>query len=291
MELRHLRYFIAVAEEMNVHRAAERLHISQPPLSLTIKQLETELGVALFTREGRGIQITRAGQIYLQYARKILSDAETASEQVRQSHLGLTGRIKIGFASSAITGPLQKSVSAFKAQYPDVIVDMEQMTNATIPQRLIDKDIDIGLVRVPEYIPDTLMVKDMTKECWCVALPEHHELTKNGAVTIKDLADIRLIFYPRWNNPGGYDDVMNLFREKDVEPRIYQEAPEQMTIAGLVASGVGVGIVPECMATIKIPGVIHRPIKGTKNRTGFAVVTCMDDDLLIQNYLGVLQGE
>jgi len=288
MELRHLRYFIAVAEEMNVHRAAERLHISQPPLSMAIKQLETELGVNLFTREGRGIQITRAGQIYLQHARKILADSEIASEHVRQSHLGLTGRLRIGFASSTITGILQVSVAKFKKAYPDVLLDIQQVTNAIIPQRLIDKEIDIGILRVPEYVPEMLRVKEITKESWCVALPVNHPLVEHSIVSINNLADVQLIFYPRWNSPGSYDDVMNMFREKNVVPCIYQEAAEQMTIAGLVASGLGVGIVPECMTKISIPGVTHRIIKGTKGRSGFAVVTRPDDDILVQNYLKLI---
>lgn len=288
MELRHLRYFIAVAEEMNMHRAAERLHISQPPLSLTIRQLEEELGVELFTREGRGIQITRAGDVYLAHARRILADTEAAAEQARHSHQGVTGKLRIAFVSSTITGVLQSTVSRFKKKYPGVFLDIEQVTNAEIPQRVMEKQVDIGLIRVPEYISGQLQVREICREGWYLALPEEHELAGQAIVSIKDLAGARLIFYPRWNSPGGYDDVMAMFREKGVEPLIYQEAAEQMTIAGLVASGMGIGVVPECMAKINIPGVVHRPLKGTQRRTGFAVVTKGDDDLLVQNFLKLL---
>lgn len=285
MELRHLRYFVAVAEEMNIHRAAERLHISQPPLSLSIKQLEEEIGAELFTREGRGIQITRAGQIYLTHARKILADTEVANEQARQSHHGITGHLRIGFVSSSITGILQQTVATFKKKFPGISLDIRQSTNSTIPRQLIEKDIDVGILRLPEYLSDALSIKEVSKEGWCVALPEGHALAKQASVSIKDLKEERLIFYPRWNSPAGYDDVMAMFREKDIEPFIYQEATEQMTIAGLVGSGMGIGVVPECMSRIKIPGVVHRSIKGTKNRTGFAFVTRPDADLVVENFL------
>lgn len=285
MELRHLRYFTIVAEEMNMHRAAERLHISQPPLSLTIKQIEEEIGVELFTREGRGIQITRAGQIYLDHARKILADTQAAADQARQSHLGIVGRLKIGFVSSTVSGVLQTTVAAFKKKYPGIILEMRQSTNSAIPQQLQDRDIDIGILRLPEHLPSILTVTEISRESWCIAIPEKHALAAQQSVSIKDLSGAPLIFYPRWNSPGGYDDVMAMLRDGGIEPQIYQEATEQMTIAGLVAAGMGVGIVPECMAKIKVPGVTHRSIKKTKGKTGFAFVTRPEKDLLVENFL------
>lgn len=284
MELRHLKYFVAVAEEMNVHRAAARLNISQPPLSLTIKQLEEEIGAALFTREGRGIQITRAGEIFLVEARKILADTVQARQKARDSHDGVVGTLKIGFVSSSISGILQSSVSAYKKEYPDVVLDIVQSTNTNIPAQLMKRDIDIGILRLPESAPDTLEMKTVWKESWFAALPDKHILSKKSEIRIEDLADQRIIFYPRSNTPIGYDDVMSLFTDKGIHPHIYQEATEQMTIAGLVASGMGIGIVPECMANIKIPGVRHRPIAHTKNRTGFAFVFRKENDLLVKNF-------
>ena len=285
MELRHLRYFVAVAEEMNVHRAAQRLNISQPPLSLTIKQLEEEIGAELFTREGRGIQITRAGKIYLTHARKILADTDDAAEQARQSHQGITGTLRIGFISSSITGVLQRTVAAYKKKYPGVLLDMQQSNNSAIPLLLEDGRIDVGIMRIPESLSEKFRVQEIERECWCVALPERHRLEAQDQVSIKELDGERLIFYPRWNSPLGYDDVINMFKEKGVTPYIYQEATEQMTIAGLVASGMGIGIVPECMSRIKIPGVSHRKIRNTKNRTGFAFVSSRERDTLAENFL------
>jgi DNA-binding transcriptional LysR family regulator len=287
MDLRHLRYFVAVAEEMNMHRAAVRLHISQPPLSLTIKQLEDEIGAALFTREGRGIQITRAGMIYLEHARRILADTDAAGEQARLSHQGITGTLRIGFVSSSISGILQKSVAAYKKKYPGVLLDIRQSNNSIIPGQLEQGQIDVGILRLPEPLPSTLEMKDVWRESWCVALPEKHVLCGQKSVSIKNLDGERLIFYPRWNTPAGYDDVIEMFREHQVSPDIYQEATEQMTIAGLVASGMGIGIVPECMSLIKIPGVTHRLIRNTKGRTGFAFVCRREKDILVENFFKV----
>lgn len=288
MELRHLRYFTVVAEEMNMHRAAERLHISQPPLSLSIKQLEEEIGVELFTREGRGIQITRAGQLYLDHARKILADTKIAAEQARKSHFGIVGCLKIGFVSSTVSGVLQTTVAAFKKKYPGIILEIRQSTNFSIPQQLLDREIDVGILRLPEHLPSTLAVTEISRESWCIAIPERHPLSAQESVSIKDLSGYNLIFYPRWNSPGGYDDVMTMLRDGGIEPQIYQEATEQMTIAGLVAANMGVGIVPECMAKIKVPGVTHRPIKKTKGKTGFAFVARPDRDLLVENFLKMI---
>ncbi len=125
---------------------------------------------------------------------------------------------------------------------------------------------------------------ETARESWCAALPEGHGLAKQDAVSLKELAAERLIFYARWNSPAGYDDVIEMFKEKNVTPLIYQEATEQMTIAGLVASGMGIGIVPECMSRIKIPGVVHRKIKNTKNRTGFIFLSRKEKDVFVENF-------
>lgn len=285
MELRHLRYFVAVAEEMNIHRAAARLNISQPPLSLSIQQLEAEIGVPLFTREGRGIQITRAGENYLVRARQILADSKKAGEEARQLHQGIAGTLKIGFVSSAITGILQKSVSAYKKRYPNVSLQINQSVSSRMGDELLNKEIDVAILRIPEDVAPGLKLIRQTSESWFVALPKDHPLTAKKEIRVKDLQKEKLIFYPRSNTAPGYDDVMNIFREKNVTPDFVQEATEQMTIAGLVGAGMGLGIVPECMASVKIANVVHRPLEGTKNRTGFAFVVRDEDDALVRQFL------
>ncbi len=287
MELRHLRYFVAVAEEMNIHRAAARLHISQPPLSLSIKQLEDEIGAILFSREGRGIKITPAGELYLVHARKILEQTAQAAEQARQSHLGLAGTLRIGFISSSITGILQKSVAIYKYKYPNVVIKMCQLNNSEVARQLLSNDIDVGILRLPETCDSSLQIIEKHRESWCAAMPDTHPLAAKKEISIKDLANKRLIFYPRWNTNAGYDDVMRQFQEHGIEPLIFQEATEQMTIAGLVASGMGLGIVPECMSIIKIPGITHRTIKQMKNKTGLAFICKKNADILARNFCDI----
>lgn len=285
MELRHLRYFVAVAEEMNIHRAAERLNISQPPLSVTIKQLEQELGVDLFSRQGRNIHITRAGEVFLERARKTLEKVAQDSLEVKEIAAGRVGRIKIGFISSAITGILQILVSQHRKEFPNIKIDVEQSISDRITEGILKKQYDIGIVRLPMTMPLGLSVHKMLPESWFVAINENHPYSKKERVTVKELEGEDLVFYPLWNGPDGYEDVMSLFRNNGFEPNIVQEAPEQMTIAGLVASGVGIGIVPQCMSHIKVERVVHRKLVGTKGRTRFALISRDEDDLLVDQFL------
>lgn len=285
MELRHLRYFVVVAEEMNMHRAAARLHISQPPLSLAVRQLEEDIGAALFTREGRGIQITRAGEAFLKKARKILEESHQATEEARQIDSGKTGTLKIGFISSAVTGILQQSVAAFRQSTPDVVLTMEQGVAGRIEKELLAGNVDVGIVRIPHYHSNEIAIHEITREAWVLALPTRHPLTRKKEIRFSNLAGHPLIFYPRWNGPASYDDVMGLFKKHDVMPNIVQEAPEQMTIAGLVAAQIGIGIVPACMAKIKVAGITHKPLAGTKNKTGFAFLTRKEEDSLVKSFL------
>lgn len=287
MELRHLRYFVAVAEEMNIHRAAERLNISQPPLSVTIKQLEEELGVSLFEREGRGIKITRAGESFLDQAKKILKDTNKAVMDAQNIGQGKAGTIRVGFISSAITGVLQNLVAQHRKLYPNINIEMEQSVADWIADKVLNNEFDIGIVRSPIYLNPELNIKEITHESWSAAINAKHHFAKKKSLHVKDLEGEPLIFYPRWNGPAGYDDLMQMFQEHDVTPYIHQEAPEQMTIAGLVASGMGIGIMPECMAKIKVPNVVHRPILNTENRTGFSIICRKDNDILVNQFLGL----
>lgn len=285
MELRHLRYFVVVAEEMNIHRAAKRLNISQPPLSVTIQQLEEELDASLFKREGRSIKITRAGENFYNRAKEILKNVEDVSNETKQINDGKTGKLKIGFISSAVTGVLQELVSAHRKHYPDIVLDIQQFGGANIIDGITQGALDVGIERLPVYLPEGVNKENIVKEGWCVAIPKNHPLSKKKHVHVTDLRDENLIFYPRWNSPASYDDVMALFAKNDVVPNIVQEAPEQMTIAGLVAAGMGIGIVPECMSRLPIKNIVHKPLAGTKSKTGFSLIYKNSADILIEQFL------
>lgn len=290
MELRHLRYFIVVAEEMNIHRAAKRLNISQPPLSVAIKQLEENIGVDLFLREGRGIKITRAGLLFLDKAKHILENVSKATFEAQQIASGKKGKLKIGFISSAVTGILQNSIFQHKLLYPDVVIEMEQCSGNKIYKKVCNNELDLGIERLPAYSTDGLRVRTLYKESWSVAMHQNHPLAKKDKVGIQDLENLSIIFYPRWNNPISYDDVVDIFQQNGVAFNVAQEATEQMTIAGLVASGMGLGIVPECMSKIHVPNVVHRPLMGTKGRTGFALITRKEPDILVEQFATLAQS-
>ena len=290
MELRHLRYFVAVAQEMNIHRAAERLNISQPPLSVTIQQLEAELGVALFNREGRGIQITRAGSNFLSKARDILANVEDACHHVQEIESGIVGTLRVGFISSAVTGLLQNVVMAHRKAHPKVTLELEQSVGSRIEQQVRDKKIDIGFVRYPVSIASDLNVLKVSTESWYAALPQDHALSKKKQLSIEDLHEQAMIFYPRWNAPEGYDDLIRRLDEANVKPNIILETSQQMTIAGLVGSGMAMALVPQCMFNIKVPNVIHRPVLGMEECTGFCIVTRKEDDKLVAQMLDIIKG-
>ncbi len=286
MELRHLRYFVAVAEEMNIHRAAARLNISQPPLSLTIKQLEEEIGVELFSREGRGIKITRAGEAYLLHAKQILADSARAVSDVLSIGKGITGTLKINFVGSSATGILQNTIAAYKKKYPNVALQLQQSNTHKIPSSVLSRKCDIGILRLPEKLPAGVKIGKAVQEDWYLALPKGHRFISQKSISVNQLKDEKLIFYPRNDNPDSYDDVMKMFASRNIVPQIYQEADEQMVIAGLVASGMGIGLVPECMSRIRIDGVVHRPLRDAKTKTGFWFVhRDGEGDVLVKNFL------
>jgi DNA-binding transcriptional LysR family regulator len=155
-------------------------------------------------------------------------------------------------------------------------------------EQVLNGEIDVGLLRVPEYFPKNIYVQELSKESWFVAVHKNHSLARMAQINIKNIAKENLIFYPRYNNPAGYDDVMEMFRANGVKLNIYQEAPEQMTIAGLVAAGMGVAIVPECMARIKVNGVVHRPLQEGRGRTGFAIICRKENDILVKQFLSIV---
>ncbi|MEM9469769.1 MAG: LysR substrate-binding domain-containing protein, partial [Pseudomonadota bacterium] len=289
MELRHLKYFVAVAEEMNMHRAAERLNVSQPPLSVAIKQLESEIGTDLFKREKRGISITRAGESFLVQARQILAHADSACAEAKAIGEGVEGTLKIGFVSSAVTGIFQDTVYAFRRQHKNVTIITNQSVNKFLVPDLLSKKIDIGISRYPESYPENINVKKMTKESWVVALSKDHPLIKKQEIQIKDFEGHCLHFYPRWNGPTGYDEVANLFKEHNVAFDPVVEVTEQTAIAGLVASGRGLAVVPECMQKLKFPRLTHRPLIGAEDKTGFAFLSRKEDDVIVEKFISIAQ--
>ena len=288
MELRHLRYFVAVAEEMNFHRAAERLFISKPPLSLQIKQLEEEIGTKLFIREKKRIQLTNAGDLFLQRARDILRRADNAVLEAKGMAGGVTGKLTIDYVSSAIMGYLQNAVKKYRAQYPDVHIDLKQSYNAKILDDLLHERIDLGINRLPMDIPPTVQMHGLIEEPYCFALPENHPLAHKDKLCISNLKDDGLIIFPRYVAPAHYDAIINLYTVRGITPKIAIEVIDQDTIAALVASGLGIAIVPACMRTVSVPGVIHVDAKNMQRKSRMATLSTLNPSVQAQNFIACL---
>jgi len=260
MELRHLRYFIAVAEELHFSKAAERLHIAQPPLSQQIQQLEAELGVKLFHRKTkRQVQLTEAGQVFLQEAYQLLVQLETAVAMTQRTGRGETGLLRIGFTSLVIYDLLPLILSQFREQFMEVELVLLELTTSQQEQALRDSLIHVGFAH-PPLENDTLCYQCIHQETLVVALSSTHSLAQQEYICVRSLLSEPLIMFPRYLAPGLYDRIMSLFPQVNLKPNITQEAIQMQTIIGLVSAGMGVAIIPSSLQNLQRSGVAYRPI-------------------------------
>jgi DNA-binding transcriptional LysR family regulator len=260
MELRHLRYFVAVAEELHFSKAAEKLHIAQPPLSQQIQQLETELGVKLFHRKTkRQVQLTEAGKVFLQEADRLLVQLETAVALTQRIGRGQTGQLRIGFTSLAIYDLLPLILQQFREQFLEVELVLRELTTSQQEQALKDSLIHVGFAH-PPLEDDTLSYQCIHRETLVVALSSTHSLAQQERICVRSLKDEPLIVFPRYLAPGLYDRIMSLFGQVNVQPNIIQEAIQMQTIIGLVSAGMGVAITPSSLQNLQRSGVVYRPL-------------------------------
>lgn len=262
MELRHLRYFIAVAEELHFGRAAERLGISQPPLSQQIQALEEEIGARLFERTNRRVELTDAGRLFLDESRQVLAQVDKAVLLARRAHLGELGELKIGFTSSApFTSTIPSSIHAFRKAYPDVHLDLQEMSSRQVLKALLEESLQVGVIR-PLALPDAVHWVELFREPLVAVLRADHPLAAGSedGLAIAALAEEPFVFFPRSYGTGLYDQVIALTRQAGFSPRIAQEASEAMTIIGLVSAGLGVSILPASFRRTRVDGVVYRTL-------------------------------
>ncbi|WP_331608122.1 LysR family transcriptional regulator [Povalibacter sp.] len=260
MELRHLRYFIAVAEEGHITRAAERLGMQQPPLSQQIRALERELDVQLFRRKPRGVELTDAGTAFLERARAILDQVDRAFATARRTARGEQGRVVVGFTGSAPFHPfVPRVIRAFREMHPLVSLVLEESGSSELVQGLHNEDIDAAFIRSPVADVVGLVVKPLLEEDMLVALPAAHSLAREAsALPLSALANETFILYKRPGGPGLYDTIITACRRAGFSPRVGQEAPRIISTLNLVAAGLGVSVVPASLRRLQMDGVVYR---------------------------------
>lgn len=259
MELRQLRYFATLAEELHFGRAAARLHISQPPLTRQIQQLEEELGTPLFNRNTRGVELTLAGKSLFADARRILGQVSAAKERTCKAGRGQVGRLDVGIYGSAILSHIPQVLLRFRDCYPEVEIVLHQSTKAEQIEALRQKTLTVGFNRHVPAEPD-IMVETMFYEPLVVALGRGNPLARRKTLLVEEFADQPLILYPSNTRPGFADDVMALFLEADLKPNVIQEVTDFVTAIALVACGFGVCVTPKAASSLRLPGVVYRPI-------------------------------
>lgn len=268
MELRHLRYFVAVAEEGHITRAAERLGIQQPPLSQQIRSLEAELQVQLFRRKPRGVELTQAGQSLFAEARAILRQVDDAVAAARRTARGEAGRIGLGFTSSASFHPfVPQTIRDYRETHPLVALSLEESGTGELVAALIEERLDAAFVRSPIGPAAGIAVHSVLEEAMVAALPAGHPLaagqgsrTAARKLELTDLAAETFILYRRPLGPGLYDSIIAACQRAGYSPNIGQEAPRMLATLSLVAAGLGVSLVPQSMRRLRVHGVIYRPL-------------------------------
>ena len=285
MELRQLRYFVAVAEELHFRRAAERLHISQPPLSQQIRALEDELGFTLLTRTRRRVQLTPAGDAFLRDARALLAELEGAVATARGIDAGQTGRLRIGFVGSALLSIVPGTVERFRASRPGVALELRERSTVDQLRAVTAGVVDVGLIRTPIDDVGELRLETVLRERTVAALPAGHPLASLARVSLRRLAAEPLVLFPRDQAPGYHDLLIAALGRAGAGPRVTQYAPEMMTIIGLVAAGTGVSLVPESVSRLALDGVTYRPVTGAPRSELVAITRARDDSALARAFV------
>ncbi|MCD7034146.1 LysR family transcriptional regulator [Metabacillus sp. GX 13764] len=258
MDLRQMRYFIMVAEELNFSRAAERLNMAQPPLSQEIRKLEEEIGVLLFHRTKRKVELSEAGKVFLKEARKTLLQFQQAVKAAQLAGDGKLGNLTVGFVDSS--NLVVALIKEFREQFPRIHLTLKEMTTEQQVLALAEKQIQIGFVRSAEN-QDFLQSEVISEESLLLVLPENHPLCEKESIPMKMLAGEPFILFPRHLGNHFYDLIISYFREYGISLNVVQEAIQMHTILNLVKTGIGLSIVPSTLADTPVSGVVFKEIQ------------------------------
>ncbi|WP_141430851.1 LysR family transcriptional regulator [Bacillus sp. 03113] len=290
MELRHLKYFITVAEQLHFGRAAEILKIAQPPLSRQIQQLEQELGILLFERSKRQVRLTDAGQVLLERAYQIFEVVDDSVRQVQRAGGGEKGKITIGFVTTASYDVLPKILREYQLRYPDVEMELRELTTTKQIEALKKGELDVSFSRLPSD-EKLLNKKTVLHETLIVAFPESHPFADKRKIHLSDLKNESFIIFPRHMGPNYYDEIIKLCIDSGFSPRIVQEAKHMHTTINLISSGIGLSIVPSSVRRLKRQGVVYRDLVEVTNGFEIAAIWKKDNSrAVVQNFISLLES-
>ncbi len=286
IELRHLRYFLAVAETLHFSKAAQCLGMAQPPLSQQIRRLEDLVGHRLFDRTTRGVKLTLAGQLLAESARTTLDKVHDDLAQVRRLGRGEEGTLTVGFSGSVMFTALPAAIESYRRQYPKVELRLRELVTSAQISALLEGTLDLAFLRDGDPT-DGIEMTTLLREPYVAVLPQGHALTRKHSIGTKDLRREPFIFFARRMGPLAFDRTMACCEAAGFRPNIVQEAPQWPTLVRLVAAGLGVSLAPACVATIAIPGAVYRPLPATCRTTIDAGIKSGVDRVLATNFMRI----
>ena len=284
MKTHLLRYFVVLAEERHFGRAAQRLFITQPPLSTALKTLEEDLGVLLVERDAKHVQLTPAGEAFLLEARKVLAQLQRAADVVRSVAQGMEGRLDVGITGSMVYRNVPQYCKAFERARPNVELCMHEMSTGEQLRALASGDIDVGFLNIG-FPPDELALLPLESEELVACLPARHPLAKNACLDLQQLANEDFVMFARDVSPANYDNVIACMHQAGIHPRTSHAARQWLTVVALVSTGCGVALVPACMAKAGINGVKFLPLQGVKMLTPAIMAWRKNDDRVLLSAL------
>lgn len=290
MDFRRLKYFVTVAEELNIGRAAQRLHISQPPLTRQIHLLEEDMGVELFVRSSRGVELTQAGELFLEDARNIQTILAQAHEKAQKAAAGKLGRLDIGIFGTGIFSSIPKILRIFSESHPEVRLVLHNMNKDEQVDALLQKRIALGFNRFMKPHPE-IVSRFIIREQMLLAVPDNHPLSQHSAVSFMELANYPLVLFPSGGRPNFVDRLLGLCAKRDFTPEILQIVDDPVLGMAHVAGGMGITLVPQSVSALKAPGVVYIPFNDEPS--AHADLSCMfrrgDPSSVLKEFLASIQ--
>lgn len=260
IEIRHLRYFLAVAETLHFSKAATQLGMAQPPLSQQIRSLERILGYPLFERTTRGVRLTKVGQYFRECARNIVTKIQDDVEMARRLGSGQEGVLTVGFSGSVMLTTLPRAIERYRRLYPRVELRLRELYTAEQIPSLLDGTLDLGFLRDGEP-RDGLVIEPILREQFIAVLPARHKLAGRVTIHPRDLRDEPFVLFARRMGPLAFDRTLACCEAEGFRPNVVQEAPQWPTLVRLVAAGSGISLAPACVAGFAMPGVVYRKLR------------------------------